>query len=231
MVGPERDPTIMSNRPQDHWGHKARKEGYAARSVYKLEEIDRRTHILKVGGRVLDLGAYPGSWTAYAAQRVGPKGRVLGLDLQEFKGTLPPHAEIRAGDVLSLELEKELGPASFDVVVSDMAPATTGHRFTDQARSHRLFMRALEIARAVLAPGGHFVGKIFVGAEFELARDAVRAAFEETKIIKPPASRAESYETFVVGLRRKGGAALRDEAPSAPIEPAPPAGPPRIKKT
>lgn len=112
-----------------------------------------------------------------------------------------------------------------------MAPATTGHRFTDQARSHRLFMRALEIARAVLAPGGHFVGKIFVGAEFELARDAVRAAFEETKIIKPPASRAESYETFVVGLRRKGGAALRDEAPSAPIEPAPPAGPPRIKKT
>jgi 23S rRNA (uridine2552-2'-O)-methyltransferase len=240
MVGPEATPPgpepepSMSKRPQDHWGHKARKEGYAARSVYKLEEIDRRTHILKVGGRVLDLGAYPGSWTAYAAQRVGPKGRVLGLDLQEFKGTLPPHAEIRAGDVLSLELEKELGPASFDVVVSDMAPATTGHRFTDQARSHRLFMRALEIARAVLAPGGHFVGKIFVGAEFEIARDAVRAAFEETKIIKPPASRAESYETFVVGLRRKGGAALRDEASRAEaapqIEPPPPAGPPRIKK-
>jgi 23S rRNA (uridine2552-2'-O)-methyltransferase len=198
----------VSKRPQDHWGHRARKEGYAARSVYKLEEIDRRTRILRVGARVLDLGAYPGSWTSYAAQCVGLRGRVLGIDLQEFKGTLPPHAEIRAGDVLSLELEKELGPGSFDVVLSDMAPATTGHRFTDQARSHRLFMRALEIASVVLVPGGHFVGKIFLGEDFELARAALRAAFEEVKIVKPPASRAESYETFLVGLRRKGGAAI-----------------------
>ena len=193
----------MSKRPQDHWGHRARKEGFAARSVYKLEEIDRRARILRPGARVLDLGAYPGSWTAYAAQRVGERGRVLGVDLQEFRGTLPPHAEIRTGDVLSLELEKELGPGSFDVVVSDMAPSTTGHRFTDQARSHRLFMRALEIARAVLVPGGHFVGKIFQGEDFELARAALRDAFEEVRIIKPPASRTESYETFLVGLRRR----------------------------
>jgi len=196
----------MSKRPQDHWGHRARKEGYAARSVYKLEEIDRRTHVLRVGGRVLDLGAYPGSWTAYAAQKVGPRGRVLGVDLTEFKGTLPPHAEIRTGDVLSMQLEQELGPGSFDLVVSDMAPSTTGHRFTDQARSHRLFMRALEIACVVLTPGGHFVGKIFQGEDFEIARDALRAAFEEVKIIKPPASRAESYETFLVGLRRRPAA-------------------------
>lgn len=207
----------MSKRPQDHWGHRARKEGYAARSVYKLEEIDRRTRILRAGARVLDLGAYPGSWTSYAAQRVGPRGRVLGIDLQAFKGTLPPHAEIRAGDVLSLELEKELGPGSFDVVVSDMAPATTGHRFTDQARSHRLFMRALEIACAVLVPGGHFVGKIFLGEDFEIARGAVREAFDEVKIVKPPASRAESYETFVVGLRRKAAA----PSPSSPSPPSP----------
>jgi len=193
----------MSKRPQDHWGHRARKEGFAARSVYKLEEIDRRTRILRVGARVLDLGAYPGSWTAYAAQKVGPGGRVLGIDLTEFKGTLPAHAEIRTGDVLSLELEKELGPASFDLVVSDMAPSTTGHRFTDQARSHRLFMRALEIACVVLAPGGHFVGKIFQGEDFEVARAALRVAFDEVRIIKPPASRAESYETFLIGLRRK----------------------------
>ncbi len=193
----------MSKRPQDHWGHRARKEGFAARSVYKLEEIDRRTRLLRVGARVLDLGAYPGSWTSYAAQKVGPGGRVLGIDLTEFKGTLPPHAQIRTGDVLSLELEKELGPGSFDLVVSDMAPSTTGHRFTDQARSHRLFMRALEIACVVLTPGGHFVGKIFQGEDFELARAALRAAFDEVRIIKPPASRAESYETFLIGLRRK----------------------------
>ncbi len=219
----------MSKRPQDHWGHKARKEGYAARSVYKLEEIDRRARILKLGGRVLDLGAYPGSWTSYAAQCVGPRGKVLGLDLTEFKGTLPPHAEIRTGDVLSIELEKEFGPASFDAVISDMAPATTGHRFTDQARSFRLFMRALEIAVAVLPAGGNFVAKIFVGEDFHAAQEAVRGAFEETKIIKPPASRTESYETFVVGMRRRG----KPVAPPSSMtgEPATVSGPPRIKKT
>lgn len=194
----------MSKRPQDHWGRKAKRDGYAARSVYKLEEIDRRVKLLRPGMRVVDLGAYPGSWTMYAAERVGPKGRVLGLDIQQFRGGLPEWAEIRHGDILSVELEKELGPNSFDVLVSDMAPNTTGHRFTDQARSHRLFMRALEVAEAVLVPGGHFVGKIFQGEDFELARKAVARVFEESKIVKPPASRAESYETFLIGLRRRG---------------------------
>ena len=98
----------MSNRPQDHWGRKARKEGFAARSVYKLDEIDRRTNLIRPGARVLDLGAFPGSWTSYAAQKVGPRGMVLGLDIQEFRGALPPHAKIRVGDVLSLDLITEL---------------------------------------------------------------------------------------------------------------------------
>ena len=193
----------MSNRPQDHWGRKARKEGFAARSVYKLDEIDRRTNLIRPGARVLDLGAFPGSWTSYAAQKVGPRGMVLGLDIQEFRGALPPHAKIRLGDVLALDLITELGPNSFDVVASDMAPNTSGHKFMDQARSFDLFMRALEIAIAVLSPGGNFVGKIFQGEDFTKAHGAVREAFEEMKIVKPPASRAESYETFVVGLRKK----------------------------
>ncbi len=208
----------MTKRTQDHWGQRARKEGYAARSVYKLEEIDRRTRILKAGARVLDLGAAPGSWTSYAAQRVGPRGHVLGVDLKPFKGALPPHAEIREGDVLSLSLEETLGEDSFDVVLSDMAPSTTGHRFVDQSRSHELFMRAVAIASVVLRPGGHFAGKIFLGEDFERAREAVRATFEETRVIKPPASRAESYETFLVGLRR------RARAPRA-MERSPSSGP------
>jgi len=83
-----------------------------------------------------------------------------------------------------------------------MAPNTSGHRFTDQARSHQLFMRAVTVALGVLVPGGHFVGKIFLGPDFEEARKALQAAFEEVKIIKPPASRAGSIETFLVGLRR-----------------------------
>jgi len=193
----------VSKRPQDHWGHKAKREGFAARSVFKLEEIDRRCRLLRPGMRVLDLGAYPGSWTTYAAQKVGERGRVLGVDRTEFRGALPPWASIVLGDALTLDLVTQEGPGSFDVVLSDMAPNTTGHRFTDQARSHELFMRALAVAIGVLSPGGAFVGKLFLGPDFEAARAAVRGSFEEARIIKPPASRAESYETFVVGLRRK----------------------------
>jgi 23S rRNA (uridine2552-2'-O)-methyltransferase len=193
----------MSNRPQDHFGRRARREGFAARSVFKLEEIDRRVKLLAPGKRVLDLGAFPGSWTSYAAQRVGERGRVLGIDKTEFRGTLPAWAEIRTGDALTLDLVTELGPASFDVVLSDMAPSTTGQRFVDQARSFDLFSRALAVAAAVLVPGGHFVGKIFLGPDFEIAKKEVHRIFEETKIIKPPASRSESFETFLVGLRRR----------------------------
>lgn len=193
----------MTKRPQDHWGRKAKQEGFAARSVFKLEEIDRRVHLLRPGARVLDLGAFPGSWSSFAAQKVGPKGRVLGIDLTEFRGALPPWATIRQGDALTVDVITEHGPSSFDVVMSDMAPNTTGHRFTDQARSHNLFMRALAIAEGVLAPGGSFVGKIFVGGDFDDAKKAVAALFEEVKIIKPPATRSESYETFLIGLRRR----------------------------
>ena len=193
----------MTRRPQDHWGRKAKQEGFAARSVYKLEEIDRRVGLLRPGMRVLDLGAFPGSWTSYAAQKVGARGRVLGIDLTEFRGGLPAWAEIRQGDALTVDVITEHGPGSFDVVLSDMAPNTSGHRFTDQARSHNLFMRALLIAEGVLGVGGHFVGKIFVGGDFDEAKKAVGALFEETKIIKPPATRSESFETFLVGLRRR----------------------------
>lgn len=193
----------MSRRPQDHWGRKAKQEGFAARSVFKLEEIDRRVRLLRPGMRVLDLGAFPGSWTSYAAQRVGPQGRVLGLDLTEFRGALPRWAEIHQGDALALDLIAEHGPRAFDVVLSDMAPSTSGHRFTDQARSHDLFMRALTIARGVIAPHGHFVGKIFFGPAFDEARKGVQETFEEVRIIKPPASRSESIETFLIGLRAR----------------------------
>ncbi len=194
----------MNKRPQDHFGRRARKEGFAARSVFKLEEIDRRMKLLAPGKRVLDLGAFPGSWTSYAAQKVGERGRVLGIDLTEYRGALPPWAEIRMGDALTLDLATEHGPGSFDVVLSDMAPSTTGHRFVDQTRSYELFAKALTVAAAVLPAGGHFVGKIFLGPDFEQAKKDVARVFEETKIVKPPASRTESYETFLVGLRRRG---------------------------
>ncbi len=200
MAGKRRRRSTTSRRTQDHFGKRARAEGFAARSVYKLEEIDRRVHLFRRGQRVLDLGAYPGSWTQYAADKVGREGKVLGLDIQPPPAGLPKNAEMRQVDVRTVTPDELGGPGSFDLVMSDMAPATTGQKSVDQYRSFELFMRALEIARGVLAPGGRFVGKIFQGADFPEAKKAVAAAFAETRVIRPEATRAESYELFLVGL-------------------------------
>ncbi|MDH4282681.1 MAG: RlmE family RNA methyltransferase [Myxococcales bacterium] len=185
-------------RKQDHHGRRARREGYPARSVYKLQEIDRRVGLFEKGQRVLDLGASPGSWTLYAAERVGPQGRVLGIDLDAPEIALPSQAEIRALDAFEIDPQTLGGP--FDVVISDMAPKTSGQRHADQYRSYELAMRALQLAKAVLKPGGAFVAKIFQGAEFTDARTAVREVFERARVIRPEATRDESYEVFLVGL-------------------------------
>ena len=193
------------SRPQDSFGKRAQKEGYPARSVYKLEEIDRRIKLLRRGMRVLDLGACPGSWTLYAAQKVGREGRVLGLDLNPARTALPPQARFEERDVTTVTTDDLGGPQSFEVVLSDMAPATSGQAHRDQYLSYELYMRALEIARGVLVEGGTFVGKIFQGAEFPDARKATQAMFDKVRIIKPEASRTESYEVFLIGLGLQRG--------------------------
>ena len=191
-------------RPQDSFGDKAKKEGFAARSVYKLEEIDRRAQLFRRGMRVLDLGAFPGSWTQYAAQRVGDEGHVLAVDQQEWRGAFPPQVETRQCDVLALTPNDLGGLASFDLVLSDMAPWTTGTRFVDQCRSFDLYVHALAIAEGTLRGGGGFIGKIFQGPDFDQAKKRTEALFAKTRVMKPEASRRESYEIFVVGLGFKG---------------------------
>jgi 23S rRNA (uridine2552-2'-O)-methyltransferase len=193
-----------SGRPQDAFGNKAKKEGFAARSVYKLEEIDRRTQLFRRGMRVLDLGAFPGSWTQYAAQRVGPEGHVLAVDQQEWRGSFAPHVETRQCDVLALAPNDVGGMASFDIVLSDMAPWTTGVRFVDQSRSFELYLHALAIAEGSLRSAGHFIGKIFQGPDFDDAKKRTEQLFTKTRVMKPDASRRESYEIFVVGMGFKG---------------------------
>jgi 23S rRNA (uridine2552-2'-O)-methyltransferase len=192
-----------TRRPQDHFGDRAKREGFPARSVYKLQEIDRKVQLLRRGQRVLDLGAAPGSWTLYAAERVGADGRVVAIDLNDARIPLPKHVTFRALDVFTLDPVAEFGPAAFDVVMSDMAPHTSGQRHRDQFGSFELYMQALKIAQAALAPGGSFVGKIFQGPELEQARAATRASFESVKIVKPEASRSESFEIFLVGVSAK----------------------------
>jgi 23S rRNA (uridine2552-2'-O)-methyltransferase len=196
---------MAGRRPQDHFGDRAKREGYPARSVYNLQEIDRRCQLLRRGQRVLDLGAAPGSWTLFAAERVGHEGKVVGLDLNEARIALPAHVEFRALDILQFDALAEFGAGAFDVVISDMAPHTSGQRHRDQFGSYELYMKALEIARLVLVPGGNFVGKIFQGPELENARSTTRDAFNTVRIVKPEASRSESFEIFIVGLGAKPG--------------------------
>jgi 23S rRNA (uridine2552-2'-O)-methyltransferase len=187
----------------DAFTQAAKAKGFPARSVFKLEEIDRRARLFRHGQRVLDLGAAPGSWSKYAAERVGGKGRVLAIDRQEIREALGPNVTVVKGDALSIANEALAAHAPYDVVVSDMAPSTTGDRSADQAKSFELFARAVEIAEALGAPGGAFVGKIFMGGEFEEARRLLREAYAEVRVIRPEATRAVSYEVFLVGQGKK----------------------------
>jgi 23S rRNA (uridine2552-2'-O)-methyltransferase len=191
----------------DHKTREAKKLGFPARSVFKLEEIDRRAHVLSAGQHVLDLGAAPGSWAMYAAQKIGGHGRLLAIDLKPLEIALPSWAKAVEGDALSLDNEALATFAPYDVVLSDMAPNTSGNRLSDQARSFDLFMRALAVAEALLRPGGSFVGKIFMGEDLPRARAEVRRHFASERLMRPEGTRSVSYEIFVLGVdkRPEGG--------------------------
>jgi 23S rRNA (uridine2552-2'-O)-methyltransferase len=184
----------------DPFTSKAHKEGFAARSVYKLEEIDKRLRLLRAGARVLDLGAAPGSWTQYLATRTGPRGLVVALDLNPLRVAVPAHVKHAVLDVLEAPIVSIAAYGPFDLVVSDMAPHTSGVREADAARSEALVERAIEIADASLARGGSLVAKIFQGRGFDAVRTLLRARFETVKVLKPEASRRESVEIFLAGL-------------------------------
>ena len=187
----------------DHFTREAKKAGFPARSVFKLEEIDRRVRLLRPGMHVLDLGASPGSWTLYAAERVGRGGCVLAVDRFPLTVGLPANAAFIQGDALVLS-EDLARFAPYHVVLSDMAPSTTGSKPTDQARSFELFMRGLAVAASLVVEGGSFVGKIFMSDDLPLARAELRRAFKSERLIRPEGTRSVSTELFVVGLERKG---------------------------
>lgn len=192
-------------KEQDFYFHKAKKENYPARSVYKLEEAQKKHKFLKRRQRVLDLGCHPGSWSLYTAKLLGEGGLVMGVDLQHTD--IPPqkdHAEIRwlCYDVYADELITELRrqQSGFHVLISDMAPSTTGNRFADHQQSLRLVRRALELARLLLHENGSFYCKVFQGEDFPVFVEECRQLFTDVKIIKPQSSRVESREVFVLGM-------------------------------
>ncbi|MFY9941217.1 MAG: RlmE family RNA methyltransferase [Desulfobacterales bacterium] len=199
---PKRGPT--PNQWADHYTRQAKKDNFAARSVYKLQEIQRRCRVIRRGARVLDLGCAPGSWLQYAAQLTGSGGKVVGIDLKPVSVSLPSHVSVVTGDILARPSPLQaLSQEVFDVVTSDMAPATTGNRATDAARSAVLCEAALAVARRVLAPGGNFVCKIFQGQDFKPFAEAVKSAFTQLKVIKPQSSRKASKEIFIIGIGKK----------------------------
>lgn len=189
---------------KDHYFNKAKKQGFAARSVYKLEEIDQRHTLLKKNMQVLDLGSAPGSWLQYVASQIGPGGRVVGVDLNPVEITLPPQGRAITGDVFDLtpeQLGAELGEENWqvDLILSDMAPKTTGIPSADAARSANLVWRTLELSSLFLKPGGDLLVKAFQGSAFNELRNAFKAQFEKMTVEKPKATRSESVEIFLLG--------------------------------
>ena len=184
----------------------ARKNQYPARSVYKLKEIQKKYRLLRPGSRVLDLGCAPGAWLLYAAEKTGPKGRVVGVDIQPVSIALPEQVRVITADLYTLEEDfwRTVG-ASFDTIISDLAPSTTGNKMVDTARSFALCEAALDVARNHLAIGGSFVCKVFQGTEFQPFVATVKCLFKRYDIFKPQSSRKASREIYIAGLTFLGG--------------------------
>ncbi|MGB4573011.1 MAG: RlmE family RNA methyltransferase [Rectinemataceae bacterium] len=194
----------------DFWALKAKKEGYPARSVYKLEEIDKKFGLVKSGGatgpRVLDIGAAPGSWSLWLLRRMAGRGSLAAVDLQNLAIT-PPESGFFfiKGDIHDEKIRAVLrdhGP--YDLVVSDAAPGTTGNRLVDQGRSESIVEAVIALALEVLAPGGAFTVKIFQGGEEKRLIGELKNHFAQARAFKPEACRAISFETYLVatGFRK-----------------------------
>ncbi|HDQ14398.1 MAG TPA: RlmE family RNA methyltransferase [Sediminispirochaeta sp.] len=202
----------MDRRKPDHYTQKAKKAGYPARSVYKLEEIQTKYRLLRPKQRVLDIGAAPGSWSMYAAEQVSPQGSVVAVDLQDCR--IPDsyrQITILKGDAFSPELTEAIkarGP--YNVVLSDAAPATTGNRTIDSTASAALAEQCLLLAPSILRPPGALVIKIFQGGEEQELIRRLRQIFKSVKPFKPKSSRKNSFEIFLIATGLKSEAVRSD---------------------
>ena len=196
--------TAKGARWADHYTRNAQKERFAARSVYKLKEIQKKYRVIRPGDKVLDLGCAPGSWLQYAAQLTGPTGTVVGIDRQPVKIALPDHVHVQEMDILLSDIDwpSTLG-SDFDAVISDMAPATTGNKHVDTARSMELCQSALSIALQCLKTRGHFICKLFHGVDFQQFNAAVKQHFKRLQRFKPQSSRKASKEIYLIGLGKR----------------------------
>jgi len=197
----------MAYQPKDAFYHKAKREGYRSRAAYKLLELNRRFRLLRVGDRVVDLGAAPGGWLQVASQLVGPKGKVVGVDVQAIEPLGTQNVHLLQVDIAAEETPAKIGdllgfPA--DCVVSDLSPRLSGIRDADVSRSVELVRMALKVACTILRPGGHFVIKAFVGEEIGALSKEIGRHFNSLDRTRPEATRKGSSEIYFVakGFKR-----------------------------
>jgi 23S rRNA (uridine2552-2'-O)-methyltransferase len=192
----------MGYRRKDPYYQRAKAAGYRARSAYKLIELDRRFGLLRRGDHVLDLGAWPGTWLQVALERVGPTGRVVGVDVASVASLGQPNVALVIGDLRqasTLHAAREQLGRRADVVLSDVAPKLTGVRATDEARRAELATAILDALPDLLRPGGRFLMKLFSDAEHAGIVARLRGEFDELKTTRPAATRKASAETYVAG--------------------------------
>jgi len=221
---------------QDHYFREAKREGYLSRAAYKLIEIDDRRKILRPGDRVLDCGAAPGSWLQVAAKRVGPRGMVIGIDLQPIRRAFPEgNVRVIEGDVTEIDpivLRAQTGGQLFDVVLSDMAPRTSGEHSADHFRSVRLCEAVLDRLPVLLRAGGAGAGgklvmKVLEGEQYPELLRRTRAMFDAARGFKPKASRSESTEMYLIGEGFRPDVIAPSPETNAAEEAAPPKRSPR----
>ena len=197
----------LARQLNDPYVAEAHRQGYRSRAAFKLIQLDERFHLLAPGRRVVDLGCAPGGWTQVAIERVRPRGAVVGIDLNPTDPI--SGATVLQGDFTDAatagQISAALGGAA-DLVLSDMAAPATGHAATDHLRIVALAEDAFAFAETILKPGGAFVAKVFQGGAASELLAALKQAFAELRHAKPPASRAESAETYVIAKGFRGGA-------------------------
>ena len=191
---------------KDKYYNKAKQEGYRARSAYKLKQLDRTVGLLGDGRTVVDLGAAPGGWLQVAAEEVGSRGTVVGVDRQRIDPLEDPDAAVEyvRGDMTDEETKAEVTDrvGKADTVISDMAPNMTGEYSVDHARSVHLARQAFEVALDVLDTGGDFAAKVFDGQDVDPLKEDIDAEFEYVREVRPDASRDSSSELYLVGKHR-----------------------------
>lgn len=193
---------FMGFKVKDHYFKKAKKENYLARSIYKLDEIDSKYKILRKGDQVVDLGYHPGSWVQYTSKKVGDIGKVVGIDIKPINNKLTSlnNVSLFEKSIFDVNVLEDLGVDQiFDVVISDMAPNTTGIRSVDQDRSLNLVEEVFRILPDFLKPGGNFVIKVFDSHQAQTFLKQNKNLFNEFHHLKPKSTRSVSKEFFAIG--------------------------------